>query len=196
MIFKNSKCGFAIFVAYLKQILMTDPIKRIGLRNGLILGAFLILFSTYLHFYNLELLTNVWLGFSTVFILIAFGIYSIIQTKAKLGGLITFKEAFSSYFYTILVGNLMNTLYLLILYLVVLSPETKETIRQMMIELNIRLMHQGNAPKETIDEAIPIFQKFNPFTASEVLTSALKYLLRDCLIGFLVALIFRNKRTL
>lgn len=180
----------------LTKLLMTDPIKRIGFRNGFILGALLILFSTYLHFYNLELLTNVWLGFITVFVLIAFGIISILQTKVKLGGLITFKEAFSSYFYTILVGNLMNTIYLLVLYLIVLSPETKEIIRQMMIELNIRLMHQGNAPQETIDEAIPVFQKFNPFTVSEVLTSAVKYLLRDCLIGFLVALIFRNKRTL
>lgn len=180
----------------LTKLLMTDPIKRIGFRNGFILGALLILFSTYLHFYNLELLTNVWLGFITVFVLIVFGIISILQTKEKLGGLITFKEAFSSYFYTILVGNLMNTIYLLVLYLIVLSPETKEIIRQMMIELNIRLMHQGNAPQETIDEAIPVFQKFNPFTVSEVLTSAVKYLLRDCLIGFLVALIFRNKRTL
>lgn len=175
---------------------MTDPIKRIGLRNGLILGALLILFSTYLHFYNLQLLTNIWLGFSTVFVMIAFGIGSILQTKTKLGGLISFKEAFSSYFYTILVGNTLNTLYLLLLYLVILSPETKEIIRQMMIDLNVRLMHQGNAPQKVIDEAMPVFQTFNPFTVSEVLTSAVKYLLRDCLIGFLVALIFRNKRTL
>ena len=175
---------------------MTDPIKRIGLRNGLILGALLILFSTYLHFYNLQLLTNIWLGFSTVFVMIAFGIGSILQTKTKLGGLISFKEAFSSYFYTILVGSALNTLYLLLLYLVILSPETKEIIRQMMIDLNVRLMHQGNAPQKVIDEAMPVFQTFNPFTVSEVLTSAVKYLLRDCLIGFLVALIFRNKRTL
>ena len=174
---------------------MTDPIKKIGLQNGLILGTLLILFSTYIHFYNLELLTNVWLGFFTIFIMIGFGVFSIIQTKTKFGGLITFKEAFSSYFYTILAGNLLNTLYLLILYLALLSPETKETIRQLMIDLNIRLMQQGNATKDVMDEAIPVFQKFNPFSASEVLTSAVKYLLRDCLIGFLVALIFRNKRT-
>ena len=175
---------------------MTDPIKKIGLRNGMILGSLLILFSTYLHFYNLELLTNVWLGFFTVFIMIGFGILSILQTKTQLGGLITFKEAFSSYFYTILAGNVINTLYLLVLYLVILSPETKETIRQMMIELNIQLMHQANAPQETIDKAIPLYKSFNPFTSPEVLTASVKYLLRDCLIGFLVALIFRNKRTL
>lgn len=180
----------------LNQILMTDPIKKIGMQNGLILGCLLILFSTYLHFYNIELLTNVWLGFSTVFIMIGFGIFSILQTKTKLGGFISFKEAFSTYFYTILVGNVMNTLYLLLLYLVILSPETKEIIRQMMINLNIRLMHQSNAPQKIIDEAMPLYESFNPFTFSEVLTAAVKYLLRDCLIGFLVALIFRNKRTL
>lgn len=175
---------------------MTDPIKKIGMRNGLILGCLLILFTTYLHFYNLELLTNVWLGFFTVFVMIGFGILSILQTKAKLGGLITFKEAFSGYFYTILIGNVMNTLYLLLLYLVILSPETKEVIRQLMIDLNVKLMHVGNAPQETIDEALPMFESFNPFTFSEVVTAAVKYLLRDCLIGFIVALIFRNKRTL
>ena len=196
MIFKDSKSGFVIFVDYLKQILMTDPIKQIGFRNGFILGSLLILFTTYIHFYNLDLLVNVWLGFSTVFVMIAFGIVSILQTKAKLGGFVTFKEAFSSYFYTILVGNIMNTIYLIALYLFILAPETKETIRQMMIELNIRLMHQANAPQKTIDEAMPMYESFNPFTISEVLTGAVKYLLRDCLVGFLVALIFRNKRTL
>ena len=175
---------------------MKDPIKKIGLQNGLILGILLILFSTYLHFYNLELLTNVWLGFSTLLIMIGFGIFSILKTKSALGGLITFKEAFSSYFYTILMGNLLNTFYLLLLYLVILSPETKETIRELMINLNIKLMQQGNAPQKTIDEAIPLYKSFDPFTVSEVITSAVKYLLRDCLIGFIVALIFRNKRTI
>lgn len=175
---------------------MNDPIKKIGFRNGFILGCLLILFTSYIHFYNLELLTNVWLGFFTVFIMIGFGILSILQTKTKLGGLITFKESFSTYFYTILVSNVLNTIYLLLLYIVILSPETKDIIRQLMIDLNVKLMHLGNAPQDTIDGAMPMFESFNPFTFSEVVTAAIKYLLRDCLIGFLVALLFRNKRTL
>jgi len=36
----------------------------------------------------------------------------------------------------------------------------------------------------------------NPFTIELAFKGFIKYLLRDCLIGFLVALIFRNKRTL
>lgn len=175
---------------------MTDPIKKIGFRNGLFLGCFLILISTYLHFYNVELLTNVWLGFSLVFVLIAFGIFSIVQTKAKLGGEISFKEAFSSYFYTILVGHVLNTIYLIALYLVILSPETKEVIKQIMIDAGINVMKQNAESQEKINEALEVSKTSNPFTIELAFSGFIKYLLRDCLIGFLVALIFRNKRTL
>jgi hypothetical protein len=175
---------------------MTDPIKKIGFRNGFLLGCLLILFSTYINFFHLELLTNVWLGFSTVFVLIVFGIVSILQTKVKLGGLITFKESFSSYFYTILMGNLMSTLYLLLLYVLLLSPETKELIRQGMRDFDISLLQQNQMSQKNIDDTLEFYKTYNPFTISTVFTGFIKYLLRDCLIGFLVALIFRNKRTL
>ena len=175
---------------------MTDPIKKIGFRNGLFLGCLLILFSSYINFFHLELLTNVWLGFSTVFIIVAFGILSILQTKSKLGGLITFREAFSSYFFTILVGNLMSAVYLLLLYLFILSPETKAIILQNMHDFDISLMKQNLMPSENIDQTELFYTTYNPFTTKYVFTGFIKYLLRDCLIGFLVALIFRNKRTL
>jgi hypothetical protein len=175
---------------------MTDPIKKIGFRNGILLGCLLILFSTYINFFHLELLTNVWLGFSTVFVLIAFGIFSILQTKVKLGGLITFKESFSSYFYTILIGNLMSAVYLLLLYLLLLPPETKELILQGMRDFDIVLLKQNQMSQKNIDDTLEFYKTYDPFAASTVFTGFIKYLLRDCLIGFLVALIFRNKRTL
>ena len=155
-----------------------------------------MVFTTYLHFYNLELLTNVWLGFSIVFFLIVFGIFSILEAKKKLGGLITFKEAFSTYFYTILIGNVLNTIYLLALYLIILSPETKDAIKQLMVDSGINVMKLNGEPQEKIEEALKMSRTLNPFTVELVFTGFIKYLLRDCLIGFLVALIFRNKRTL
>jgi hypothetical protein len=39
-------------------------------------------------------------------------------------------------------------------------------------------------------------ESMNPDDIGAIVTSAVKYLLRDCLIGLLVALIFRNKRSL
>jgi hypothetical protein len=175
---------------------MTDPLKKIGFRNGFILGCLLILFSTYINVYRSELYADVWLGFAAVFVIIAFGILSILQTKKRLGGLISFKEAFSSYFYTILLGSFMSSFYLLLLYLFILSPETKEVLKQVMIDYGINTMKQNLATQKDIDQALVMSKTLNPFSAQQVLAGFIKYLLRDCLIGFLVALIFRNKRTL
>jgi len=175
---------------------MNDFIKKIGFRNGFVLGCLLILFFTYINVYQPELSTNVWLGFTAVFIIIAFGIASILQAKKKLGGWITFKESFSSYFFTILVGNFMGSVYLLLLYLVILSPEAKEALKQIIIDYGINTMKQNAESPEKINEALEMSKTLNPFTAALVFTGFIKYLLRDCLIGFLVALIFRNKRTL
>lgn len=180
----------------LNSLQMTDPIKKIGFSNGLLLGSVLILFSTYINFFQLELLTNVWLGFATVFIIVIFGIISILLTKSKLGGQITFKEAFSSYFYTILVGNLMSAIYLVLLYFLVLSQETKDLILQNMRDFDVTLLKQNMMSQKNIDDTLEFYKTYDPFTVGAVLTGFIKYLLRDCLIGFLVALIIRNKRTL
>lgn len=175
---------------------MIDIIKKTGLNNGLILGFLLILLSSYIHFYNIDLLVNVWFGVTTLLLTVIFGIISISVCKSNFNGQITFKEAFSTYFVTILVGNILSFLFLIVLYYGILSPETKETIKQTMIDFNINLMKQNLAPTKTIDEAVAMYQKFDPFAFSEVFTASVKYLLRDCLIGLLVALIFRNKRTI
>ena len=197
IIFKDTISGFVIFVPYiLNQTLMTDPIKKIGFRNGLFLGCLLILVSTYIHFYRFELYSDVWVGFATVFVIIAFGIISILQTKKHLGGFIAFKDAFSTYFYTILMGSFMSAFYLLLLYLFILSPETKEILKQVMLDYGINTMKQNLATQTEINKALEMSKTLNPFTPEYVFTGFIKYLLRDCLIGFLVALIFRNKRTL
>lgn len=163
---------------------------------GLILGVLLILLSSYIYFVNLSLLTNVWAGVSTLALTVIFGIISIVVVKGKLGGFITFKEAFSGYFITILTGSLLSCLYLILIYNFALSSETKANIVVAMRDFDVNLLKQNLMPQENIDQTLEFYKTFNPFTIKEVTTAFIKYLLRDCLIGFLVALIFRNKRTL
>lgn len=174
---------------------MTNIIKKTGFSIGLILGILLILLSSYIYFVDMTLLTNVWAGVTTLGLTVLFGVISLVVVKEKLGGLITFKEAFSAYFITILTGSLLSCLFLTVLYNFILSSETKEAIIIAMRDFDINLLKQNLMPKENIDQTIEVYKTFDPFSVTTVLTSFLKYLLRDCLIGFLVALIFRNKRT-
>ena len=175
---------------------MTDIIKKTGFSIGLILGVLLILLSSYIYFENLALLTNVWAGVLAVILTVIFGIISIIVLKSKLGGLISFKEAFSVYFITLLTGTLFSCFYVILLYGFILSEEYKLTIIQAMKEYDIKSMKQNLATPKQINETIEKYKTYNPLTPGLVIKGYLKYLLRDCLIGFLVALIFRNKRTL
>lgn len=173
---------------------MTDLIKKTGFSIGLILGVLLILLSSYIYFVNLALLTNVWAGVLTLALTVVLGIISIVVVKGKLGGFITFKEAFSAYFITILTGSLLSCLFLILLYTFFLSPESKQSIIAAMREFDINLMKQNLMPQDNIDQTLEVYKTFNPFSTTTVVTSFIKYLLRDCLIGLLVALIFRNKR--
>lgn len=90
----------------------------------------------------------------------------------------------------------MSAFYLLLLYLFILSPETKEILKQVMLDYGINTMKQNLATQTEINKALEMSKTLNPFTPEYVFTGFIKYLLRDCLIGFLVALIFRNQRTL
>lgn len=175
---------------------MTDIIKKTGFGMGLILGVLLILLSSYIYFVNLSLLTNVWAGVSTLALTVLFGIISIVVLKGKLSGFITFKESFSVYFITILTGSLLSCAFLLIAYNFLLSTETKEAVIIAMRDFDVNLLKQNLMPQENIDQTLEFYKTFDPFTVKEVITAFIKYLLRDCLIGFLVALIFRNKRNL
>ena len=175
---------------------MTDSIKKTGFTYGIALGLVLTTITCYIHFFDLKLITNVWLGVLTLGLIVLFGILSILKTKSNLGGLITFKEAFSSFFYTMITSSIISCLTLIILYSVIISPETKAIIKERTVEFNLKIMKQINSTPSEINAAKVSFKESDPFSVYQTISSSVKYLMRDCIIGFLVALIFRNKRTL
>ena len=172
---------------------MTQKIKRTGTLIGLVLATILIAITSYIYFIDLKLYTSIVFGSLKLLTIIIFGIISIVLSKNILGGTITFKEAFSSYFLTIFIGNLLSTIYLVIV-INFLSIETKNTLKSELINFNNELMLQNNSSQADINKAIEKSKTYDPFTLSETLRPSFNYLLRDCLIGLLVALIFRNKR--
>ena len=91
---------------------MNNTIKKTGITIGSFLGVFSVILSSYIYFANPQLLVNTWLGFLTIFIFIFFGILSILLAKNKLGGLINFKDTFSTYFTTVLVAHSISAIFI------------------------------------------------------------------------------------
>src|SRR6478752_5167291 len=143
---------------------MTDSIKKTEFKYGIALGIVLTTITCYIHFFNLKLITNVWLGVLTLGLIVIFGILSILKTKSNLGGLITFKEAFSSFFYTILTSSIISCLTLIILYSIIISPETKAIIKEQTVEFNLKIMKQMNSTSAEINAAKVTVEESDPFS--------------------------------
>ncbi|WP_196886733.1 DUF4199 domain-containing protein [Aureivirga sp. CE67] len=89
---------------------MNKVIKKKGVTFGIILGACLSLLTIYSYTINIGLLVSQWLFLLTFAIVLVVGILAIASTIKGLEGFITFKQAFSSYFITIVIGFLIHIL--------------------------------------------------------------------------------------
>jgi len=172
---------------------MIDKTKKAAFKVGLILGLIIILISLFIHLTNLNLITNTWLGVVIIVLNILFGIISVVSAKKILNGFITFKEGFTSYFVTIFTSFILSTIFIIIYYNFFISPQDIEYIKEIMINFNLDIMKNNNSTLAEIENAKILSKDYDPSNAGYIIKSSLFYLLRDCLIGLLVALVFRNK---
>ena len=95
---------------------MEKSLKFIAKDFGLYLGGTLTIIMILAYAFNLNLFVNFWYGISIYLITIAFGIIAVIKTKVNFDGILSFKNAFTSYFITILIGLSLSSLASYILF--------------------------------------------------------------------------------
>lgn len=173
---------------------MNDFVKKTAAKNGLILGTLLTFLNAYIYFYNNSLISNIGIGFFFLLLFIACGIFSVLKVKSLSNGKINFRTTFSAYFITILTAHALIALGLIIITNLLISPEIAKAIKKMIIDFNINTLKLNNASQKDIANAIQLSKNYNPFAITEILSGSLKYLLRDSIIGLVVAAFFRNTK--
>jgi len=118
---------------------MTDAVKKNGINFGVTLAVILVLLNIVMYLVDLELFVNSALGFVRMFIIITLAILAVVQAKKALGGFINFKEAFTAFFITILIGLVAYTLSIIILFNVI-DPQAKATLNEMYLRLALETM--------------------------------------------------------
>ncbi len=167
--------------------------KKTAIQIGILLATIQIVITVFLYFLEIKnAFTNVNYGMSILATTIIFGIISILLTKRKLEGLITFKECFTAYFTTIVVASFASLLFNFAFFNFYV-PDTKvDAIKVEMTEYHIDIMKKNGETTEAINKVINESKNFEPFSFNSSFQSAVKYLLRDCVFGFVLALLFRN----
>ena len=135
---------------------MNPIIKKNGFIIGIILGIINILITYYLYFStNKYTFTDLKIGMLKILLAVILGIAAIIIVKNKIGGLITFKEAFTSYFITVLTSSIMSFVFFYIFFNSFATDFKKVNIKKEMIEFQIKTMKQNGSTDLEIKNLMP-----------------------------------------
>lgn len=167
-------------------------VKKSSINYGVILGIILALITTLMYVVNTELFTKWWIGIITILIVIVTGIVSTAKSKSLLGGFMSFKEAFSSYFITVAIGLLISTAVGILIF-TILDPDLAEYLNERTLEITREFMEGFGAPEEEINKALADLEGKNNFSLMNQLKSYVFGLLFQAVLGLLVALIFKKK---
>ncbi len=170
----------------------TVSFKKSASNYGLILGGILAVTVALLYSMSLESLTKWWLGIVLFLISLAIGIVSVAKSKSILGGFISFKEAFTSYFITIVIGLGISVLTSILIFNVV-DPGAADYLNEQIIEINRSMMERFGMPEAEIEKALERVEGKNNYSAGNQLFSYLIQIVIYSVFGLLVALIMKRK---
>ncbi|CDF78567.1 conserved hypothetical membrane protein (DUF4199) [Formosa agariphila KMM 3901] len=135
---------------------------------------------------NLEFLTSVWVGVGLFIIIIVFGIISTAKAKSLQNGFISFKEAFTAYFTTVVIGVIISSIVSIVLFNYI-DPDAAETIKQQVIEKSTDMMKNFGAPQKDIDKAVAEMQDQNQFDIVNQVKSLAFQIIFYCVVGLIIA---------
>lgn len=166
--------------------------KKSASNYGLILGGILAGITALLYAVSLETLTKWWLGIILFLVAMVIGIVSVAKSKSILGGFISFKEGFTSYFITIAIGLFIATITGILIFNLV-DPGAAEYLQERIVEITRSMMERFGAPESDIDKAIADLEGQNSYSVGKQLRGFIFQLAFYSVFGLLVALIMKKK---
>ncbi|MDC1539553.1 DUF4199 domain-containing protein [Flavobacteriaceae bacterium] len=165
--------------------------KSIAINNGLYLGGILALISVLIYAVNLDLFTEWWLGIILFIVVVVYGVFSSIKSRTSLGGFISFKQAFTSYFITIAIGTLIATIVGIAIFTFI-DPEAATYLNEQILLLTKQTMERFGMPQEAMQAALDEAAKKDNFSLGMQSQAFVFRLAFYAVIGLIVALIVKK----
>ena len=171
---------------------MNEIIKKNGISYGIITGVVSALITTAIYSIDLNLFVKWWLGIMIFAIYITIGIVLLSKTKKELKGIFSFKEAFTTYFISSVIGIVISVGFSILLFNVI-DPSAKDSLNEIIIKYTAETMEKFGAPSSAINEAVKKMQETNPYSSIEQLKGSIYSVAGSALFGLILALIFKSK---
>ena len=170
---------------------MEQTTKSAAINYGVYLGAITSLITIIIYGVDIDLFTAPWLGIVLFIIVVAFGAVSALNSRKLLGGFISFKQAFSSYFITIAVGTLMSSIVGIVIFTYI-DPEAALYLNEQVLILTKETMERIGLPQEAIIAAIEEASEKDNFSLGAQTQAFVFRLVFYAVIGLIVGLIVKK----
>ncbi|WP_142783574.1 DUF4199 domain-containing protein [Changchengzhania lutea] len=165
---------------------MENTSKSIATNYGLYLGALLALLTVLAYAVNLELLTNTWYGIFILIAIIVLGIISVAKVKQNNSGFASFKEAFTAYFITVVIGLVISTAVSYLLFNFI-DTGAADILKEKTIEKTVQMMEGFGTPTDAIADMVDEMEAQNQYSIGNILKGLAGYLVFFSIIGLIVA---------
>ena len=173
---------------------MNEIIKKNGILFGVITGILGALITTLIYVINLELFISMWVGLTSLLLYIIIGVVLLTKTKKELKGILSFKDAFTTYFISAVIGILISVAFNIILFNLI-DPAVKETLKELTIKYMTETMQKFNSPPSAINDAMKKLQENDPYSVIELIKGTVFKIAFGALFGLLLALVFKSNTT-
>lgn len=171
---------------------MENSIKSTGTTYGVYLGIILSLITVVVYAIDLAIFAEWWYGILNFLVLLVISIMAVIKAKSLKSNYFTFREAFSAYFITVVIGTLISSAVSLLLFNVI-DPQAAEQLMELTVEATRNMMERFGVPQADIQEAITEMEGENQFSPGNYLTGYIFSLAIYAVIGLIIGLIFKEK---
>jgi hypothetical protein len=171
---------------------MDSILKKNAINFGIISGLIGVLITTLMYVVNLKLFVNMWIGFGMLAIWIIISCILLLKSKKERAGILTFKDGFTTYFLSALIGILISTAFNMFL-LNFFDTDARDKITEHFIQYNVEMLEKFNAPSDQIAETVSKLKENSQFSINGQLLGIGQALLGATIFGLILAAIFKSK---
>jgi hypothetical protein len=171
---------------------MNAAVKSNGIKFGIITGVVSILITTLLYAIDIELFISMWVGLISLGLYVVIGILVISNTKKELKGILSFKEAFTTYLISAIIGIYISVIFNIILFNF-FDPTLKESLKELTIKASVEMLEKFNSPTSVINETIKKLEETEQFSTLELLKGSIFSIIFSSLLGLILAAFFKSK---
>ena len=169
--------------------MINETIKKNGLTFGVLSGIVSALITSTIYAIDLNLFVSWWIGVVSMVIYLIISVVLLTKTKKEMNGIFVFKDAFTTYFISAVVGTVIGTLFNILLFNVI-DPSLQDTLKEITIKNAVAMMQKFNSPAAAINEMIAKMQENNPYSVVELLKGSVFSIVFSSIIGLIMAAFF------